>query len=127
VDCPEPDAVPLEPGKVAVTVLNGTTRSGLAGTTAEELGERGYEVGDVGNTSSAGAPVTIVYGPAGYLAAMSLSAQLATSEQEPVLDLAEDREGAGVDLLLGNGYRGLAEADDASAALEEPVPVPEGC
>jgi hypothetical protein len=44
-----------------------------------------------------------------------------------VLDLAEDREGAGVDLLLGNGYRGLAEADDASAALEEPVPVPEGC
>jgi hypothetical protein len=127
VDCPEPDAVPLEPGKVAVTVLNGTTRSGLAGTTAEELGERGYEVGDVGNTSSAGAPVTIVYGPAGYLAAMSLSAQLATSEQEPVLDLAEDREGAGVDLLLGNGYRGLAEADDASAALEEPVPLPEGC
>jgi len=127
VECPEPDAVPLEPGEVTVTVLNGTTRGGLAGSTAEQLGERGYEVADVGNTRSAGAPVTIVHGPSGYLAAMSLSAQFTTGDQEPVLQLAEDREGAGVDLLLGNGYRGPAEEDAASAALGKPVPAPEGC
>lgn len=127
VECPDPEATPMEPGEVTVAVLNGTTRSGLAGTTAEELGARGYEVADVGNTRSAGAPVTIVYGPAGYLAAMSVNAQLATAEQEPVLKLAEDREGAAVDLLLGSGYRGLAEESEASATLQEAVPAPEGC
>lgn len=127
VQCPDPEATPLEPGEVTVTVLNGTTRSGLAGTTAEELGERGYEVADVGNTRSAGAPVAIVYGPAGYLAAMSVNAQLASADQEPVLKLSEDREGAAVDLLLGTGYRGLAEESEASATLQEAAPAPEGC
>ncbi|MFC5277118.1 LytR C-terminal domain-containing protein [Brachybacterium sacelli] len=50
--CPEPDAVPLSPAEVTVTVLNGTGRSGLAGETSEQLGERGYTVGDPGNTVS---------------------------------------------------------------------------
>jgi hypothetical protein len=30
IQCPEPDALPLPPAEVTVTVLNGTTRSGLA-------------------------------------------------------------------------------------------------
>ena len=37
------------------------------------------------------------------------------------------REGTGVDLLLGEGYTGLEEEETATAALSEPVEVPEGC
>src|SRR5699024_1477466 len=48
--CPEPDAVPLPPGEVTVQVLNGTTRSGLAGDVSGQLAERGYEIDDIGNT-----------------------------------------------------------------------------
>jgi hypothetical protein len=115
IQCPEPDALPLPPAEVTVTVLNGTTRSGLAGTISETLGERGYALGEVGNTRSAGAPATIVHGPAGYLAALSVAAQVTTPDVHPVLMLDEAREGEAVDLLLGAG------------ALAQPVPVPEGC
>lgn len=127
VECPDEGAVPLPPAEVTVTVLNGTTRSGLAGDVAETLGERGYEVAEVGNTRSASGPATIVHGPAGHLAATSVSAQLAMEGQEPVLKLEEDREGTGVDLLIGDGFRGTAEEEAAAAVLEAPVAAPEGC
>lgn len=127
VECPDEGAVPLPPAEVTVTVLNGTTRSGLAGEVAETLGGRGYEVAEVGNTRSAGAPVTIVHGPSGYLAAASVRAQLAAEQQEPVLKLDEAKEGTGVDLLLGDGFRGTTEEEAATAALEAPVAAPEGC
>ncbi|MFC5277137.1 LytR C-terminal domain-containing protein [Brachybacterium sacelli] len=68
--------MPLSPAEVTVTVLNGTGRSGLAGETSEQLGERGYTVGDPGNTRESSGPATIVYGPKGYLAAQSVLAQL---------------------------------------------------
>lgn len=123
LECPEPGAVPLPPEEVTVTVLNGTTRSGLAGDTAEQLGERGYELAETGNTRQASGPATIVHGPTGYLAAQSLQAQL----QEARLSLDEDREGTAVDLLLGDGFTGLADASAATAALEEPVEAPDGC
>ncbi|APX32942.1 hypothetical protein BH708_09690 [Brachybacterium sp. P6-10-X1] len=120
--CPESGAVPLDPAEVTVTVLNGTSRSGLAGETSEQLGQRGYTVGDPGNTRSASGPATIVYGPSGYLAAQSVLAQL----PEATLSM-DDREDATVSLLLGRGFDGLAEESDATAALEEPVAMPEGC
>lgn len=121
--CPEPGSVPLPPDQVSVTVLNGTTRSGLAGDVSGELAERGFSLGDPGNTSQSSGPATIVHGPEGYLAAQSVRAQL----EEAQLRLDEDREGAAVDLLLGRGYTGLAEEAAAAAALEEPVAMPEGC
>jgi len=127
IECPDEGAVPLPPAEVEVTVLNGTTRSGLAGSTAEQLGERGYALGDVGNTRSAKGPATIVHGPAGYLAAQSLRAQLATADVRPELTLDEAKEGTAVDLLLGDGFTGLAEESAATGALEQPVEIPEGC
>lgn len=121
--CPEPGSVPLPPEEVSVTVLNGTTRGGLAGDVSEELAERGFTLGDPGNTNQASGPATVVHGPEGYLAAQSVRVQV----QEAQLRLDEDREGAAVDLLLGRGYTGLAEEAAATAALEEPVAMPEGC
>lgn len=122
LNCPEPEAVPLEPGEVSVRVLNGTTRSGLAGEASGLLAERGYAIEDVGNTDQASEAVTIVHGPEGYLAAQSVRVQVSGAELQ-----MDQREGTGVDLLLGEGYSGLEEEETATAALSEPVEVPEGC
>ncbi|NMA77623.1 MAG: LytR C-terminal domain-containing protein [Actinomycetales bacterium] len=123
IACPEPGAVPLPPGDVTVTVLNGTSRSGLAGSVSEDLAGRGFVLESPGNTRGASGPATIVHGPGGYLAAQSVRAQV----QEAQLRLEEDREGAAVDLLLGDGFTGLEEESAAAAALEETVEMPEGC
>lgn len=122
VSCPEPDAVPPPPAEVELRVLNGTTRSGLAGSVAEDLTERGYAVADVGNTSRSSGPATIVHGPEGYLAAQSVRVQLTGAQLR-----LDEREGASVDLLLGEGFTALEGADAAAAALDQPVEAPEGC
>ena len=120
--CPEPGAVPLPPTSVTVTVLNGTGRGGLAGDITEQLAERGFAVGDAGNTKKASGAATVVYGPKGYLAARSVQAHV----PDAALQL-DEREDETVDLLLGNGFSTLVEQKDATAALEEPVEIPEGC
>lgn len=120
--CPEPGALPAPPEQVEVRVLNGTTRSGFAGSVSEELAARGYTTGDPGNTSQASGPATIVHGPEGYLAAQSLLAQVPGAQLR-----MEQREGPAVDLLLGDGFPGLAAPEAAQQVLAEPVPVPEGC
>lgn len=121
--CPEPGAVPLSPAEVTVTVLNGTSRSGLAGGVAEDLAERGYLIEGTGNTRQATGEATIVHGPDGYLAAQAVKAQVQGSQ----LRLEEQREGTTVDLLLGKGFTGLGEESAAAAALKQPVETPEGC
>jgi len=120
--CPEPGAVPLPPTSVTVTVLNGTGRGGLAGDITEQLAERGFAVGDAGNTKKASGAATVVYGPKGYLAARSVQAHV----PDAALQL-DEREDETVDLLLGNGFSTLVKEKDATAALEKPVEIPEGC
>ncbi|MBE9403521.1 LytR C-terminal domain-containing protein [Brachybacterium sp. p3-SID1565] len=120
--CPGADAVPLSPTEVQVTVLNGTGRSGFAGSITADLAERGYATGDPGNTSQASGPAVIVHGPEGYLAAQSLLAQVPGAQLR-----MDQREGTGVDLLLGDGFPGLAAPEAAQQALEQPVQPPEGC
>lgn len=122
VTCPEDGAVPAPPGEVEVRVLNGTGRSGLAGSVSEELGARGFATGELGNSDDASRAATIVHGPDGYLSARSLAAHVGEAELQ-----LDEREGTGVDLLLGQGWSGIAEAPAAEAAMAEPVPVPEGC
>lgn len=122
VACPEPGAAPAAPAEIEVRVLNGTGRSGLAGSVSEELGARGFVTGETGNSNDAPQAATIVYGPDGYLSAMGLAAHVGEAELR-----LDDREGTGVDLLLGQGWTGIAEAAAAEAAMAEPVPAPEGC
>lgn len=121
--CPEPDAVPLPPGDVTVTVMNGTSRGGLAGDVSEDLAGRGFVLETPGNTGKASGPATIVHGPDGYLAAESVRVQV----QGAQLSLDTAREGTGVDLLLGDGFTGLEDEATATAALEQPVAMPEDC
>ncbi len=121
--CPEPGAVPLPPAEVTVTVLNGTTRGGLAGEVSEDLAARGFTLEEAGNTRKASGPATIVHGPEGYLAAQSLRVQVQGSQ----LRLDDAREGTAVDLLIGDGFTGLEDESVAATALEQPVEMPEGC
>ncbi|MFK0117245.1 LytR C-terminal domain-containing protein [Streptomyces sp. NPDC090994] len=131
---PSPTAVP-KPGAVTVNVLNATTRSGLAKKTADELKKRGFRIGDVGN-----APATydkkvdgtgVLLGPAAALKSTLpvLGTQLPAAERRT--DPA--RKGAAVDLIIGDGFKGLAKkaaADTALAALSAPQPSPsagKGC
>lgn len=120
--CPEAGAVPADPSTVTVTVLNGTGESGLAGAVTERLAARGFDTEEAGNTRSAEGPVTIVHGPEGYLAAGAVAAQV----EGPTLQLGE-LEGAAVNVLLGDGFTGLLEEEQAAQRLAEEVPVPENC
>ncbi|WP_114853536.1 LytR C-terminal domain-containing protein [Brachybacterium sp. YJGR34] len=127
ITCPEDGAVPLPPGEVSVTVLNGTTRTGLAGSVTEDLAGRGYAVGDPGNTRQSSGPATVVFGPSAYLAARSVAAQVTGEDAPAQLRLDESREGSEVDLLLGTGFTGLIDEAAATEALAQPVESPEGC
>ncbi|WP_425582273.1 LytR C-terminal domain-containing protein [Streptomyces synnematoformans] len=119
------------PARVEVNVLNATTRTGLAQKTADELEKRGFTIGKVAN-----APAEYdkkVSGPGVLLGAPGtvdgelkvLGTQLAEAEAKAV-----ERKGAVVDLIIGDGFRGLAKPAEAKAALKalaEPSPKPSTC
>ncbi|MFC0675624.1 LytR C-terminal domain-containing protein [Brachybacterium hainanense] len=123
--CPAAGAVPAPPAEVTVTVLNGTSTRGLAGDVTAELAERGYATGKAGNAQSADAPAAVIYGSGGYLAAASVAAQIDGAVLVP--GDAEGAEGAEVTLVIGADWPGLRAPEAATAALAEPVAVPEGC
>lgn len=115
------------PGRITVNVLNATTRSGLAQKTADELKKRGFRIGDVTNApkefDKKVEGTGILLGPAAALKTSLpvLGAQLPAAERRA--DAA--RKDTTVDLIIGNGFRGLAvkaEADRATAALAAPRP-----
>ena len=70
---------PVSPGEVDVQVLNASTVSGIAHSTATALGDEGFQVTEIGNASSplgAGEASEIRYGPSGYGAALTLGSAL---------------------------------------------------
>ncbi|MEU6775265.1 LytR C-terminal domain-containing protein [Streptomyces sp. NPDC046759] len=115
-----------KPDRITVNVYNATARTGLAKTTADELKKRGFKIGDVGNAGkefdkkvqSAG----VVLGPASAqnTSLAVLGTQLPGAEQR-----TDTRKGADVDLILGDGFKSLAEptaAQQALTALTAPKP-----
>ncbi|MGC9380239.1 LytR C-terminal domain-containing protein [Streptomyces sp. MH13] len=111
-------AVP-KPAQVTVNVLNATTRSGLAQKTADELKKRGFRVGAVGNASK---EYDKKVGGTGVLlgAATTLKTSLPVlGTQLPAADRRTDaaRKDTTVDLIIGDGFKGLAKKADADAAL----------
>ncbi|MFI8888764.1 LytR C-terminal domain-containing protein [Streptomyces paradoxus] len=133
---PSPSAKPLpKPRTITVNVLNATTRAGLAKKTADELKKRGFKIGDVGNaTKQYDKKVKgtgLLLGPATALdtSLPVLGTQLPGAERRT----EAAREGAAVDLVIGDGFKALAKKPDADRALTElarPEPAPttkKGC
>ncbi|MFF5156013.1 LytR C-terminal domain-containing protein [Streptomyces sp. NPDC000348] len=118
-----------EPGTITVNVLNATTRGGLARKVSDELKNRGFRIGEVGNaTKEYDKKVKgtgVLLGPAAALdtSLPVLGTQLAGAERRT--DPA--RKGVEVDLIIGDGFKDLttkADAARALTALAEPEPTP---
>ncbi len=125
--CPPEGATPVPYGEVSVSVFNATSRSGLAGDTADALAARGFVIAAEGNASAAGYAAyadtaLIQFGTQGVAAAYTLAAQF--DSPQLVLD---DREDASVDVVVGATYNALVAATDVVLAADQPFAVPEGC
>jgi hypothetical protein len=114
-----PAAALPKPAQITVNVLNATTRSGLAKTTADALEKRGFKIGEVGNaTAKYDKKVTgtaVLLGPAAALntSLTVLSTQVTGAERRADAAL----KGAEVDLIIGDGFKALASEADAAKAL----------
>ncbi|MFF7970378.1 LytR C-terminal domain-containing protein [Streptomyces sp. NPDC007905] len=108
-----------KPGEITVNVYNATARAGLAKATADELKKRGFRIGDVGNASKEFDKKVkgtgILVGPASALntSLPVLATQLAGAERRT--DAA--RKGAGLDLIIGDGFKNLTRRTAADQAL----------
>jgi len=101
---------PPPPGKVHLTVLNGTLTSGLAAEVAKALQHRGFHVAKVGNTQKLATGIaTISYGPGKFLPAQTLADHITGAK-------LVKGTAAGVQLAIGPRYRSLASASAAAAA-----------
>lgn len=107
VEVPVPSMLPEE---VSVNVFNATSRSGLAGRTAEALGARGFDVLGVDNAEAVEGVGIVRYGPAAAEQAELLAESVG---QDVVLDLVE-REGTTVDLILGPDWQDLNDETGAT-------------
>lgn len=121
-----PAALP-RPAQITVNVLNATTRSGLAKTTADALEKRGFKIGEVGNAPKqydkkvTGA--ALLLGPTASLNT-SLSV-LATQVDGAERRADAARKGTEVDLIIGDRFQALsteAQAAKAWNVLVSPQP-----
>jgi hypothetical protein len=103
------------PAAITVDVFNATDRQGLAKTTAKQLEQRGFRIGDIAN-DPVGDPITVTaevrYGPKGKSQAKVVAAQV--PESKLVNDKRADKS---VSLALGDAFDGLATPEAAASAL----------
>lgn len=112
-------APPLQPGDVRVNVYNANGEPGLAGRTSEELESRGFVVDAVDNdpeNASIAHSADIRHGPDGLRAAELMQQSVPGSEL-----VADERESAEIDLVLGDGFEQLAPAEPGQTSQAEPT------
>lgn len=119
-----PPPPPPLPGEIDVNVYNTTFRAGLASEVGQQLRDRSFEVGDVGNDPLfAFLPddvAVIRFGPEGADAADVLLQHI------PDARLVEDaREDTSLDLVIGNGYAALTPQSQIPRPAPRPEPKPE--
>ena len=115
--CPPEGAISVAYASVQINVLNATTRSGLAGMTAETLTERGFTVLRSGNyDGSVPGTARIHFGEAGLAAAYTLAATI--PDAVLVLDQREDES---VDLLLGDKWDTLIPREEVALGFQAPL------
>ncbi|WP_250446192.1 LytR C-terminal domain-containing protein [Actinotalea sp. C106] len=115
--CVPEGTLPVGYSGIDLQVLNGAGTAGLAGTVAGQLGDRGFEEVETGNYPGTYRGETqVLFGQAGLEAAYTLAAHL----EAPVLQL-DQREGAGIDLVVGTEYTTLL--DPAVVDLDPTTPL----
>ena len=96
-----------KPADVAVLVLNGSGKPGVAASTSATIGEKGYKMGSPGNISSATHPATTsVYYAAGYQAeaeaiASVLGKDSSIVQAKPSTAIGPGSDSANVVVVLG--------------------------
>jgi hypothetical protein len=121
------DVLP-KPSSITVNIYNATPRTGLAKATADQLRQRGFTIGKIGNapaqyTNKVTGTALLLGGPRAQSALKVLGTQLATGQDRT----DPTRTGADVDLVIGNGFGNLdpkPNADHALAALAYPSSAP---
>ncbi|MFD7631203.1 LytR C-terminal domain-containing protein [Streptomyces sp. NPDC059851] len=123
-----PTVVLPKPGDITVNVYNATQRAGLAKAVGDELKKRGFTVGQVGNAPAdfdKKVPGTgILLGSA--KTDKTVYSVLGTQIEGDTLQ-NDAREGADVDLILGDAFTQLSPpeaADKELALLANPRPAP---
>lgn len=114
---PPPEPILCPAGDVAyskestVTVYNGTTLGGLAGDVANDLEERGFVIGGVGNRGFATSNMVavIVSGEGGRETSLALQRNI-----EGSVYLPEEREEDTVHIIMGTKYKGLVPGASVS-------------
>ncbi len=113
-----------DPADVGVNVYNSTARVGLAATVGKSLQGRSFQVMTIANAPGGTVfrgTAEIVYGRGGWLAAHTLLLEVPHATL-----VADPRDDASVDLVLGRKYRALAGAKRAAAAIAHQR-APSGC
>lgn len=115
--CPPSGSLPLETGQVAVRVLNGTDKPGIASNTLEDLEGRGFVGLGAGNWYGVyGKTARIMFGETGIQKAYTLALQF--KDAELILDT---RENATVDVVLGPDFTGLVKRLDPQLNPDTPL------
>lgn len=114
----------IQPADVAMNVYNAKGEPGLAGRVSTELEERDFEVASVDDdpeNASIEHSADIRFGPEGEKFAVFLQESVPGSKLVP-----DEREGAEIDLVLGDGFEELAPAPaDQSDSTSDPEPADE--
>jgi hypothetical protein len=117
--------VTVAPSSVRLQVRNGTSRSGLARTAADDLRARGFVVTGTSNASSSTGQTVVLYGAQRADAARTVAAAV------PGATLRQDDSvgAAGVVLVVGDDYKGVqavtvAPKGGAAPASASPAAAP---
>jgi hypothetical protein len=110
----------LRRGDVQVSVFNAGTRSGLAGQTLEKIEAAGFRAGNAGNAPRSAVVrraivwTTVPDDPSARLVALAMGR--GTRVEVTATDL-----GPGIDVLVGNRFRGLDKSAPVQLRLPKPV------
>jgi hypothetical protein len=122
--CPPEGALPVAYADITVNVYNGTRRTGLAGSTAQELAARGLAIGQQANDPRGrydGATL-IRTGPAGIASAYTVAAIFPGA-----VVVLDSRGDATVDVTLGAAFDAMLPPDQAALDPAVPLAAPADC
>lgn len=121
--CVPADTPPVPYGNIAVNVFNATSRPGLAGSTADLLGQRGFVIGSTDNYGlRLRGTARIGFGAQGIAKAYTLAAHFPDAEL-----VYDDRTDDAVDVALGTTFAELVPLDDVQLTADEPMAGVPGC